>query len=68
MTLLIVAAGAAALPHGGRPWPMVARRHRRSWSHVGMFAGIVIWLMVIWAVAGGWLIVSAALRSADDTP
>jgi len=33
-----------------------------------MFAAIVMWLMVVWAVVGSWLIVSAALRGADDTP
>lgn len=67
-TLPIGASEPVAPAHGSGAWPMVARRHRGPWSHLGMFAAIVMWLMVIWAVAGAWLIVSAAMRGADDTP
>jgi hypothetical protein len=31
-----------------------------------MFATIVMWLIVVWAVAGCWLIVAAVVRRADD--
>jgi len=31
-----------------------------------MFSTIVMWLIVVWTVGGCWLIVSAALRRADD--
>ena len=30
-----------------------------------MFASIAMWLIVIWAVAGGWLIASAIRPNAD---
>lgn len=33
-----------------------------------MFATIVMWLIVIWAVAGSWLILSSVSRHADDAP
>jgi hypothetical protein len=31
-----------------------------------MFATIVMWLIVVWAVAGCWLIVASVVRRADD--